>query len=62
MILTKAQRKALKAVYDRGDNTRPIETYREFRRRATTFHFDTHVMVAWNGMWLGIETDGHTHS
>ncbi|QWY83490.1 hypothetical protein [Rhizobium phage RHph_X2_28B] len=20
------------------------------------------VMVPWNGMWLGIETDGHTHS
>lgn len=79
-VLTKAQRVALKRVFDRQELTAivdkngrtvaarwanypsdyPIMTYREFR---TLVHvgFDC-VMVPWCGMWLGIETDGYTHS
>lgn len=72
--LTKAQRKALKRVFDRCPIYRFLEetgstphyrshkamTYREFRKTAVT-SFGC-VMVQWCGMWLGIETDGYTHS
>lgn len=65
MVTTKAQRKALKSVYDRiaydhsanGD----IAPYREWRRENVTYWFDV-VMVSFSGMLLGIEPDGHTHS
>lgn len=77
--LTRAQRVALKRVYDRMpiyaqtlDRTtcdtayaalRTPLTYREFRRRVLpTFKCDDCVMVHWANMWLGIETDGYTHS
>jgi hypothetical protein len=36
-------------------------TYMQFRRTAQQ-GFDNCVMVKWCGMWLGIETDGYTHS
>ena len=60
IILTRAQRVALHRVYKR--NPQPI-TYRQFRR-AVTPYFDSSgcIMVKWCGMWLGIETDGYTHS
>lgn len=76
--LTKAQRKALKRVFDRtplvlewngktnmprnalADWHKPLMTYRQFRRLAV-MSFDC-LMVPWCGMWLGIETDGYTHS
>lgn len=35
-------------------------TYRQFRKTVQN-GFDC-LMVRWNGMWLGIETDGYTHS
>jgi len=35
-------------------------TYLQFRR--TVQHGFDCVMVQWCGMWLGIETDGYTHS
>lgn len=35
--------------------------YREFRKRAVQFDYDA-VGIQWCGMWLGIETDGYTHS
>lgn len=109
--LTKAQRAALKSVYDRGpifnaaadkllaaagwtfDYTQePVswtwthrvhgewpraqawalverfayarrKTYREFRRLALRpMRRGDPVMVPWCGMWLGIESDGYTHS
>jgi hypothetical protein len=90
MILTKAQRLALKRVYDRNRSNHLVidcahnrakspslighvvgnETaynltcrrlsYREFRRRA--FQGSDCIMLAWCGMWLGIEPDGYTHS
>ena len=75
MVLTRAQREALKRVYDRivGDQQnslaaapdamhcdRSIPTYREFRRTVQQ-GWDC-IMVPYAGMWLGIETDGYTHS
>ena len=63
MKTTRQQREALKAVYDRSNewwgNNKPA-TYREFRRTAQ-FSFDC-LMVPAANMWLGIETDGYTHS
>lgn len=56
--LTKAQQVALKAVYDRTSD-KP-GSYLEFRR--TVQPGWNCVMVEWCGMWLGIETDGYTHS
>ena len=73
---TKAQRAALKRVYDRGPilpylteqerdagiTAVPI-TYRQFRRGVCPlFGGDGCIMIQWCGMWLGIETDGYTHS
>lgn len=71
---TRKQREALKRVFDRGplygsDNRtpqckhEPAKSYRAFRRTVQgTFFMDGCVMVPWCGMWLGIETDGYTHS
>ena len=69
VYLTKAQRKALKRIFDRG----PIwaqspagscvkyqMTYRQFR--ATVTHGWDCVMVRWCNMWVGIEKDGYTHT
>lgn len=36
--------------------------YRRFRAQVRPFVGDTCVMLPWKGMWLGIETDGYTHS
>ena len=73
MKLTKEQRKALKAVYDRqpifrGETGALIShpwdsdrmTYRDFRKTVQQ-GYDC-IMVPWCGMWLGIESDGYTHS
>ncbi len=74
MTLTRAQRVALKTVFDRGpiestpmmlDNYYGVKrwmTYREFRRTVQPEIGGAAVMVHWCGMWLGIETDGHVHS
>lgn len=80
-VLTKAQRVALKRVFDRQalvlvfdgkthmprraenyapDESGPLMTYRQFRKLAIA-SFGC-VMVPWCGMWLGIESDGYTHS
>jgi len=61
ITLTKQQRKALKRVYDRGSDSTSTLTYLAFRRTVCHGSFDC-VMVPWSGMWLGIETDGYTHS
>jgi hypothetical protein len=61
--LNRAQRVALKRVYDRAEIRNPDgskETYRQFRKTVQG-GFDC-VMVYWFGMWLGIEQDGYTHS
>lgn len=56
-ILNKAQRKALHRKWVQNDQGL---SYLEFRRTVSA-GFDC-VMVRWCGMWLGIETDGYTHS
>jgi len=67
---TKAQRAALKRVFDRqpiypsnpGSDYVPLN-YRQFRAALQpTIGCDGAVMVRWAGMWLGIERDGYTHS
>ena len=74
--LTRAQRVALKAVFDRGPIKNPevavddywymypdsikYLSYRQFRR--TVHPGPDCIMVPWAGMWLGIEPDGYTHS
>ena len=56
--ITRAQREALYSVYCR----KPLEvSYREFRRSAAIAFGDC-LMVEWQGMLLGIETDGYVHS
>lgn len=70
MKITKAQRKALYNVYTRHfypHNSEP--TYRQFRRTVEKACYDDCIMVPIPTadrqaiyMWLGIETDGYTHS
>lgn len=68
---TKAQRVALKRVFDRApifvsimDAQRGCAlTYRQFRAMVQpTFGMDGAVVVPWAGMWLAIEADGYVHS
>lgn len=40
----------------------PSLQWRRFRKEVQGFFGDDCVMLPWKGMWLGIETDGHTHS
>jgi len=67
--LNRKQCEALANVYRReldsdrvGTHRTPktLKGYRAFRRTVQQ-GFEC-VMVPWAGMWLGIETDGHTHS
>lgn len=67
--LTRAQREALKRVFDRQPifpEDRPWDpplTYRQFRKRVQPeLGGYGAVMVPWCRMWLGIERDGYTHS
>lgn len=55
--LTRPQRVALKAVYDRKVMAR---TYRQFRKEVRPG--PNCIMIPWCNMWLGIEPDGYTHS
>ena len=64
-VWTRKQREALYRVYCRpvGGTTRTnLRGYRSFRRMASHDALMGCVMVRWCGMWLGIETDGYTHS
>ena len=39
------------------------ETYLQLRRRVQpTIGCDNAIVLQWRGMWLCIETDGHTHT
>lgn len=60
MVLTKAQRHALYRVWLRDETIAP--SYLAFRRQAILDTMMDCVMVQWNGMWLGIEKDGYTHT
>jgi hypothetical protein len=55
--LNKQQQIALKRKWQQNDQGM---TYRDFRKTVVS-SFDC-VMVRWSGMWLGIESDGYTHS
>lgn len=60
IYLTREQRKALKQVYDRV----PLGiSYKEFRKSVEPLWDKSGcIIVKWCNMWLGIETDGYTHS
>lgn len=69
--LNRAQRLALKRIFDRtpiyfpqlGSCAPPRQmTYREWRRNVQPAFGGDCVMVFWSGMWLGIEKDGYVHS
>ena len=60
MKLTKEQRVAVKRIYNRKAPETQGMTYLQFRR-TVQYGYDC-VMVRWCGMWLGIESDGYTHS
>jgi len=38
------------------------ETFDDFLSRSFLAPVDTCIMIEWQGMWLGVETDGHAHS
>jgi hypothetical protein len=67
---TKAQRLALKRVFDRQpirsdgpEGSQRLLSYRQFRASIQpSFGCDGAVMVRWAGMWLGVERDGYTHA
>ena len=63
-LMNKAEREALKSVYDRGPivvSNKKI-SYTAFRRMAYYSSLNGCFMVPWQGMILGIEKDGYTHS
>ncbi len=60
MIITKAQRQALKRIYLRLEFPPP---YRGFRRTVQhTFFMNNAIVVPYCGMFLAVEADGYTHS
>lgn len=60
MQLAKANKAQRAAIYRKWRQNNQGMTYREFRKTVQQ-GFDC-LMVQWCGMWLGIETDGHTHA
>jgi hypothetical protein len=66
--LTEKQQQAILRVYHRGDVTKDAQGNRypkplsisEFAEKIVSGH--DCIMVPWQGMWLGIEKDGYTHS
>lgn len=56
--LTKAQRKAVHALWMRAGPA----PYREFRKKVQWGIMGECVMLEFHGMWIGIEKDGYTHS
>jgi hypothetical protein len=77
MTLTRPQRIALARVYARGpmtiptrgqflrtpEGTEPPCTFRQFRRTVRPMLCGSGcVLLPRQGMWLGIEPDGHTHA
>lgn len=59
MKMTLEQRLALVRKWQQSDQDL---TFYQFQATATKQSYDTCIMVPWCGMWLGIETDGYTHS
>jgi len=59
ITLTRKQREALHCKWLQDNQSM---TYQQFRNTVQTCIGDNSVMVQWSGMWIGIETDGYTHS
>lgn len=59
MKLTKEQQQALLRKFNQSPDG--SLSFLAFRRRVLPT-FNDSVMIQWCGMWLGIETDGYTHS
>ena len=57
--ITKEQRQAIYRKWTQNDQGM---SYRQFRATVQRANYDDCLMVQWCGMWLGIETDGYTHS
>jgi hypothetical protein len=57
--LNRAQKTALACKWRQNNQSM---SYLAFRRTAHYDYMMNCLMVQWSGMWLGIETDGHTHS
>ena len=66
LTLTKPQRTAVHKVflrYSHPDNYNAVtDSYREFRKRVQCGFGCVMLQPVDNGMWLGIEPDGYTHS
>jgi len=62
--ITRAQREALKRIHERMQHfDEPTTlTYRQFRRTVVPAVLIDCLMVPFGNMWLGVETDGYTHS
>ena len=57
--ITKAQQQALLKKWHQANQGL---SFLAFRRTVEPALYDNVIMVRWSGMWLGIETDGYTHS
>jgi hypothetical protein len=60
--ITAAQFRALRRKYEQ--NADQASSFEEFLTRVSPggIGTDQYILVRWCGMWLGIETDGYTHS
>jgi len=58
--MNKAERTALKRLFDRQDN--PDGTYLQFRRSVYYYFLMGCWGVPYCGMFVGIESNGHTHT
>ena len=57
---TEAQVRALRELFDRSPDGSP--NLASFEARAQKALMDSCLMIQWCGLWVGIETDGYTHS
>jgi hypothetical protein len=65
MRTTRLQREAIKRLYDRSADG--AGSYLAFRRRFVDYsigpmNMNNYIGAEWCGMFIGIETDGYTHS
>jgi hypothetical protein len=59
-MLAKANKAQRASIHRKWSQSSQGMTYRQFRK--TVLQGYDCLMVEWSGMWLGIETDGYTHS
>lgn len=59
-MLAKTNKAQRIAIYRKWQQDNQGMTYRQFRKTVSE-GYDC-LMVQWCGMWLGIESDGYTHS